>query len=31
MVSKRRKLLKFLKEESTRRYNAIVKKVGLKK
>lgn len=31
MVSKRRKLLKFLKEQSTRRYNAVVKKVGLKK
>lgn len=31
MVSKRRKFLKFLKEESTRRYNAIVKKVGLKR
>ena len=31
MVSKRRKLLKFLKSESTRRYNAIIKKVGLKK
>ncbi|XOB41267.1 MAG: 30S ribosomal protein S15 [Candidatus Nealsonbacteria bacterium] len=31
MVSKRRKLLKFLKGESTRRYNAIIKKVGLKR
>lgn len=31
MVSKRRKLLKFLKNKSTRRYNAIIKKVGLKK
>jgi small subunit ribosomal protein S15 len=31
MVSKRRKFLKYLKEESTRRYNAIVKKVGLKR
>jgi small subunit ribosomal protein S15 len=31
MVSKRRKLLKFLKDKSTRRYNAIIKKVGLKK
>ncbi len=31
MVSKRRKLLKFLKNESTRRYNAIIKKVGLKR
>jgi len=31
MVAKRRQLLKFLKEEDTRRYNSIVKKVGLKK
>ncbi len=31
MVVKRRKLLRFLKEESTRRYNALVKKLGLKK
>ncbi len=31
MVSKRRKLLKYLKEESTRRYNAIIKKMGLKR
>ncbi len=31
MVSKRRNLLKFLKSESTRRYNAIIKKVGLKR
>jgi len=31
MVSKRRKLLSYLKEESTRRYNSIVKKIGLKK
>jgi len=31
MVSKRRKLLGYLKEESTRRYNGIVKKIGLKK
>ncbi len=31
MVSKRRKLLSFLKEESVRRYNSLVKKVGLKK
>lgn len=31
MVAKRRKLLSYLKEESTRRYNNIIKKVGLKK
>lgn len=31
MVDKRRKLLNYLKEESTRRYNKIVKAVGLKK
>ena len=31
MVSKRRSLLNYLKEEDTRRYNSIVKKVGLKK
>ena len=31
MVAKRRKLLNYLKEESTRRYNNIVKKLGLKK
>lgn len=31
MVSKRRKLLKFLEKESTRRHKAILKKVGLKK
>ena len=31
MVSKRRKLLKFLEKESTRRHNSILKKVGLKK
>ncbi len=31
MVSKRRKLLSYLKEESTRRYNSIIKKIGLKK
>lgn len=31
MVQKRRKLLSYLKEESTRRYNSIIKKVGLKK
>ncbi|PIS17194.1 MAG: 30S ribosomal protein S15 [Candidatus Nealsonbacteria bacterium CG09_land_8_20_14_0_10_42_14] len=31
MVAKRRKLLRFLKEEDTRRYNSILKKIGLKK
>jgi len=31
MVARRRKLLKYLKEESTRRYNNIIKKLGLKK
>jgi len=31
MVSKRRSLLNYLKEESTRRYNKIIKAVGLKK
>ncbi len=31
MVTSRRKHLKYLKEKSTRRYNAIVKKVGLSK
>jgi len=31
MVAKRRKLLNYLKTENTRRYNAIVKKIGLKK
>jgi len=31
MVSKRRKLLKYLKEESTRKYNNVVKKLKLKK
>ncbi|MCD6115330.1 30S ribosomal protein S15 [bacterium] len=31
MIVKRRKLLRFLKEESVRRYNALVKKLGLKK
>lgn len=30
MVIKRKKLLKYLEKESKRRYNAIVKKVGLK-
>ena len=31
MVSKRRRLLNYLKEESTQRYNEIVKATGLKK
>jgi small subunit ribosomal protein S15 len=31
MIAKRRKLLRFLKDESTRRYNALIKKLGLKK
>ena len=31
MVDKRRKLLGYLKEENTRRYNKIVKEVGLEK
>jgi len=31
MVSKRRKLLAYLKKESIRRYNSIVEKIGLKK
>ena len=31
MVMKRRKLLKYLKKESEKRYNSIVKKIGLKK
>ena len=31
MVFKRKSLLKYLKKESTRRHNSIVKKVGLKK
>ena len=31
MISKRRSLLKYLKGESSRRYNEIIKKVGLKK
>jgi small subunit ribosomal protein S15 len=31
MVSKRRTLLAYLKEESTRRYNSILEKIGLKK
>ena len=31
MVAKRRKLLDYLREESTRRYNSIIKSLGLKK
>ena len=31
MVSKRRALLSFLKQENMRRYNSLIKKVGLKK
>jgi len=31
MVSKRRKLLKHLKKESEKKYNEIIKKIGLKK
>ena len=31
MVSKRRRLLNYLKEESTKRYNSIVKAIGLKR
>ncbi|MEA3293001.1 MAG: 30S ribosomal protein S15 [Patescibacteria group bacterium] len=31
MVSKRRSLLKYLKKEKIRRYNDIIKKLGLKK
>jgi len=31
MVSKRRSLLNYLKKESTKRYNVVVKKIGLKK
>ncbi len=31
MVNRRRSLLKYLQKESTRRYNSIVKKIGLKK
>ncbi|RLC35210.1 MAG: 30S ribosomal protein S15 [Candidatus Nealsonbacteria bacterium] len=30
IVAKRKKLLGYLKEESTRRYNNVIKKVGLK-
>ena len=31
MVAQRRSLLRYLREENTRRYNALVKKVGLKR
>ncbi len=31
MVAKRRKLLNYLKKDNIRRYNAILKKIGLKK
>ena len=31
MVSKRRSLLSYLKKESTKRYNSLVKKIGLRK
>jgi len=31
MVSKRRSLLSYLKQENAKRYNSIVKKIGLKK
>ena len=31
MVAKRRKLLKYLQEKSVRRYNSLIKKLGLKK
>ncbi len=31
MVAKRRKFLKYLKEEDEKRYNSIIKKIGLKK
>ena len=31
MVSKRKSLLNYLKDEDTRRYNSVIKKVGLKK
>ncbi|TET84762.1 MAG: 30S ribosomal protein S15 [Candidatus Nealsonbacteria bacterium] len=31
MVSKRRKLLGYLKKENVRRYNGLIKKIGLKK
>lgn len=31
MVSKRRRLLSYLKEEDEKRYNSLIKKIGLKK
>lgn len=31
MVAKRRKLLKYLKKESEKKYKALIKKIGLKK
>ena len=31
MVDQRRKLLRYLQEKSTRRYNSLIKKIGLKK
>jgi small subunit ribosomal protein S15 len=31
MVAKRRKLLKYIQKKSVRRYNALIKKLGLKK
>ncbi|MCD6115158.1 30S ribosomal protein S15 [bacterium] len=31
MVTKRRKLLRYLQRKSTRRYNSLIKKLGLKK
>ena len=31
MVAKRKRLLNFLKEESVKKYNAVLKKIGLKK
>ena len=31
MVAKRRKFLSYLKEEDNKRYNSVVKKIGLKK
>jgi len=31
MVAKRKKLLSYLKEEDTRKYNSVIKKIGIKK
>jgi len=31
MVSRRRRLLSYLKEEDEKRYNSLIKKIGLKK